>query len=966
MRCKYLLLYGLLAVLPFSAQAGYKKIANGILVSLPEGELNQSKTVRLLVVNDEVIQVTASPEAKIQDKQSLVRVAPVKAPVKWNVESTSDSVFLNTGKLRAAVSLVTGEVTFYDMSGKLILRESNGGRQFTPIEVEGRKGYTTRQQFNSPEDEAFYGLGQHQSDEFNYKSKNEELYQYNTKISVPFVVSSKNYGVLFDNYSYSRYGDPRPYSNLDIFKLYDKNGKEGGLTATYYKNNGLEVFAERQESRIDYETLFTHQPLPKTFDFKGETFDKFPEGFRFRNSLVVWEGEIEPKESGVYHFKLFYGAYTKVFLDNKLVVEERWRPSWNPNSVKFTADLQAGKKVPVRIEWREGAGSYIGLKVLSPRPEEEVGRLSMWSEMGNDIDYYFIHGDSMDEVISGYRYVTGKSPIMPAWAMGFWQSRERYKTQDEILTALRELRKRKMGVDNIVMDWQYWKTDSWGSHEFDPARFSDPKGMVDAIHDLNARFMISVWPKFYPTTKNYKELAANGWVYLQAVKDSILDFVPPGFVATFYDAYAPGARKLFWKQMNDNLYRLGVDAWWMDASEPNIKDCTPMSYQKALTGPTALGPSAQYYNTYALVNAQAIYEGQLKENPDDRIFLLTRSGFAGLQRYSTASWSGDIGTRWEELKAQISAGLNFSISGIPYWTMDIGGFCVENRYRTGQLIYDKTGVENDDLKEWRELNARWYQFGTFTPLYRAHGQFPLREIYNIAPEDHPAYQTILYYNQLRYRLMPYIYSLAGKTYFDDYTIMRPLVMDYASDLAVRDNSTQYMFGPSMMIAPVYTYKATSREVYFPKGTDWYDLYTGKRYKGGQKQEVEAPFERMPIFAPSGGILLYGPEITYVNEKKPEVIDVYIYAGKDGSFYLYEDEGTNNNYQKGTYSKIDFNYSDATNTLTIGSREGSYPGMLSERTFNIIYVSPNAPAGWDNKGKPAKVIEYKGEQISVKL
>ena len=549
---------------------------------------------------------------------------------------------------------------------------------------------------------------------------------------------------------------------------------------------------------------------------------------------------------------------------------------------------------------------------------------------------------------------------------GLLAKRERYKTQDEILTALRELRKRKMGVDNIVMDWQYWKTDSWGSHEFDPARFSDPKGMVDAIHDLNARFMISVWPKFYPTTKNYKELAANGWVYLQAVKDSILDFVPPGFVATFYDAYAPGARKLFWKQMNDNLYRLGVDAWWMDASEPNIKDCTPMSYQKALTGPTALGPSAQYYNTYALVNAQAIYEGQLKENPDDRVFLLTRSGFAGLQRYSTASWSGDIGTRWEELKAQISAGLNFSISGIPYWTMDIGGFCVENRYRTGQLIYDKTGVENDDLKEWRELNARWYQFGTFTPLYRAHGQFPLREIYNIAPEDHPAYQTILYYNQLRYRLMPYIYSLAGKTYFDDYTIMRPLVMDYASDLAVRDNSTQYMFGPSMMIAPVYTYKATSREVYFPKGTDWYDLYTGKRYKGGQKQEVEAPFERMPIFAPSGGILLYGPEITYVNEKKPEVIDVYIYAGKDGSFYLYEDEGTNNNYQKGTYSKIDFNYSDATNTLTIGSREGSYPGMLSERTFNIIYVSPNAPAGWDNKGKPAKVIEYKGEQISVKL
>lgn len=966
MRAKYVWLYALLAVLPFSAQAGYRKIANGIVVSLPEGKPGQSRTVRLQVVNEEVIQVTASPEARIRDKQSLTRVAPVKAAAKWNVESTPDSVFLITGKLRAAVSLVTGEVAFYDKAGNLILEESKEGRRFTPIEVEGRKAYTTRQQFDSPEDEAFYGLGQHQSDEFNYKSKNEELYQYNTKISVPFVVSSKNYGVLFDNYSYSRYGDPRPYSNLDIFKLYDKEGKEGGLTATYYKNNGMEVFAKRQESRIDYETLFTHQPLPKTFDFKGETFDKFPEGFRFRNSLVVWEGEIEPKESGVFHFKLFYGAYTKVFLDNKLVVEERWRPSWNPNSVKFTANLKAGKKVPVRIEWREGAGSYIGLKVLSPRPAEEVGRLSMWSEMGVDIDYYFIHGDSMDKVISGYRYVTGKSPVMPSWAMGFWQSRERYKTQDEILMALRELRKRKMGVDNIVMDWQYWKTDSWGSHAFDPARFPDPKAMVDDIHALNARFMISVWPKFYPTTENYKELAANGWVYLQAVQDSILDFVSPGFVATFYDAYAPGARKLFWKQMSENLYRLGVDAWWMDASEPNIKDCTPMSYQKALTGPTALGPSTQYYNTYALVNAQAIYEGQMKENPNDRVFLLTRSGFAGLQRYSTASWSGDIGTRWEELKAQISAGLNFSISGIPYWTMDIGGFCVENRYRTGQLIYDKTGVENDDLKEWRELNARWYQFGTFTPLYRAHGQFPLREIYNITPEDHPTYKTILYYNQLRYRLMPYIYSLAGKTYFDDYTIMRPLVMDYPSDLKVRDNSTQYMFGPSMMIAPVYEYKATSRSVYFPKGVDWYDLYTGKRYTGGQEQEVEAPFERMPIFAPAGGILLYGPEITYVNEKKPEVIDVYVYAGKDGSFYLYEDEGTNNNYQKGTYAKIDFNYNEATRTLTIGNREGSYPGMLAERTFNIIYVQPDAPSGWDNKAKPTKVVEYKGEQVSVQL
>lgn len=745
MKSIYALLFCLLLILSLEAQPGYKKLSNGIVVTLPDNEFNKTKTIRLLIVNDEIIQVTSTPENQIAERKSLIRVAPFETNVKWSVSQSSDSVFLTTMKLKTAISLSTGEITFFDKTGKLITKESKQGRHFTPITVDSDKGYSTRQQFDSPEDEAFYGLGQHQSDEYNYKRKNEELFQYNTKISVPFVVSSKNYGILFDNYSFSRFGDERPYANLnDIFKLYDKDDKEGGLTASYYKDGGKELFVERTETRIDYETLFTHHWLPKNFDFKDETFDKFPEGFNFQNSLTIWEGEIEPKESGIYNFKLYYGAYTKVYLDNKLVIKERWRPSWNPNSVKFTANLIAGKKVPLRIEWKEGVGSYIGLKILSPRPREETGKLSMWSELGNDIDYYLIHGDNMDQVISGYRYVTGKSPIMPNWAMGFWQSRERYKTQKQLLGVLNELRKRNFGVDNIVLDWQYWKENAWGSHEFDKSRFPDPKGMIDSIHALNAKIMISVWPKFYTTTQHYKELDANGWMYTQAVRDSIKDFVGKGYLASFYDAYAVGARKLFWDQMDEHLYSLGIDAWWMDASEPNIKDCTPRSYQKALTGPTALGSSTRYYNTYALVNAEAIYDGQRSKNPNNRVFLLTRSGFAGLQRYSTATWSGDIGTRWEEMKAQISAGLNFALSGIPYWTMDIGGFCVENRYKTAQLIYDKTGVENEDLKEWRELNARWYQFGTFIPLYRAHGQFPLREIYNIAPENHPAYETIHY------------------------------------------------------------------------------------------------------------------------------------------------------------------------------------------------------------------------------
>ena len=322
----------------------------------------------------------------------------------------------------------------------------------------------------------------------------------------------------------------------------------------------------------------------------------------------------------------------------------------------------------------------------------------------------------MDEVISGYRTLTGKSQIMPKWAMGYWQSRERYKTQEEILDALKEFRKRQIPIDNIVLDWSYWPENAWGSHEFDKARFPDPKGMVDSIHALNAKMMISVWPKFYMTTEHYKEFDEKSWMYQQAVKDSIRDWIGPGYIGSFYDAYAEGARKLFWKQMEDHLYPLGIDAWWMDASEPNVRDCTDLAYRKALCGPTALGPSDQYFNAYALMNAEAIYDGQRAADNDKRVFLLTRSGFAGLQRYSTATWSGDIATRWEDMKAQISAGLNFAVSGIPYWTMDIGGFCVEKRYEDGQKEFNKTGKENADYKEWRELNTRWYQFVGSLPV----------------------------------------------------------------------------------------------------------------------------------------------------------------------------------------------------------------------------------------------------------
>ena len=588
--------------------------------------------------------------------------------------------------------------------------------------------------------------------------------------------------------------------------------------------------------------------------------------------------------------------------------------------------------------------------------------------MSPDMDYYFIAGQNLDEVISGYRTLTGKASLYPKWTLGFWQSRERYQSSKDIEDNMKKFRDLHIPVDNIVQDWNYWKLDSWGSHEFEAARYPNPQAMLDSVHAMNGRFMISVWPKFYDTVKNYKELDSKGWMYHQAIKDDIHDWL--GFRGSFYDAYSDGARKMFWRQMDENLYtkyKFGIDAWWMDASEPNVRDCTPMWYRKALSGPTALGTSTEYFNAYSIVNADAIYNGQRSVNPNQRVFLLTRSGFAGEQRYSTATWSGDIATRWEDMRAQMTAGLNYSMAGLPFWGMDQGGFCVENRYVAAQQEFDKTGKENADLKEWRELQARWNQFGCFVPLYRTHGQWPTREVWNIAPADHPAYKTIVAYDKLRYRLMPYLYSMAGMVHFKDYTMMRGLVMDFNGDDNVYDIKDQWMFGPALMACPVGEYQKYSRNVYLPKQKGWYDFYTGKHYAGGQTIVADAPFDKIPVFVPEGSILPIGPEMEWSDQKKAELIDLYVYAGKDGSYTLYEDEGTNYNYEKGKYAMIDFKYNDAQKTVTIAARKGAFDGMLQKRRFNIVLVSDNNRQGISlAKAPKGKMVKYAGKAVTVKL
>ena len=988
--------------------ASVQTSANNVTIR-PDG--GQAKVISLEVMNDNIIRVRATSKDALPVKPASLMIVPQTAPAKgsYSVTEDADNVVIKAKNVKAVVSKATGQVTFYDAAGNQLLKEAKDGKQFWDFTVPERElgiktGYTVPEEqkhglswqmkFDSPDDEAFYGLGQHQSEEFNMKGKNEDLFQYNTKVSIPFVLSNKNYGLLWDSYSYCRFGNPNDYLQLNrAFKLYDRSGKEGHLTGTYVDARGKKLVRDEDSIYYEYGTPEKSAIALKT-DNGG--IKNFPKDINLFGANVTYEGFIEPEccghckgKSQLYQFILYYSGYVKVYIDGKEVVPERWRTAWNPNTYKFSTELQKGKRVQLRIEWRpDGGEAYCGLRVSEPRNKTEREQLSVWSEMAKDMDYYFIAGENLDQVISGYRTLTGKASLYPKWVLGFWQSRERYKTQDEIEGTLAEFRKRHIPIDNIVQDWNYWPEDQWGSHKFEASRYPNPQQMLDNVHQMHGRFMISVWPKFYCNTDNYKELDAKGWMYVQSPTDDIHDWVGPGYTNGFYDAYDAGARKMFWRQMDENLYSAlgkGVDAWWMDASEPNVRDCTPMWYRKALSGPTALGTSTEYFNAYSTVNADAIYNGQRSvwkgKLNEPRVFLLTRSGFAGEQRFSTATWSGDIGTRWEDMRAQMTAGLNYSISGVPFWGMDQGGFCVENRYVAAQQLYDRTKVENEDLKEWRELQTRWNQFGTFIPLFRSHGQWPLREIWNIAPDEHPAYKSFVYYDKLRYRLMPYLYSLAGWAHFRDYTLMRPLVLDFNGDREVENIGNQWMFGPALMACPVGYYKARNRSVYFPAQCGWYDLYTGQKIidaepnvsslmfnvsSPSRRLVVDAPYEQIPVFVREGAIIPFGPEMEWSDEKPAELINLYIYAGQNGSFQLYEDEGTNYNYEKGKYATIDITYDDATRTVSFGARKGQFAGMLKSRRFNVVLITKDAPKALNLDNPEGKMVSYSGKYTSVSL
>lgn len=923
-----------------------ERFKDGLLVRLEKTTAGGVKQVKLQVITDNIIRVTASPADSISGTPSLMAVVSGTREVKWTSEEKNNQVTLKTSTLTASIDLTTGEVVFKDLKGQVILQEKQGGgKTFTPAVIDGKPLYKLQQVFESPAGEAFYGLGQHQTGLMNYKDQDVDLTQYNSIAAIPFLVSSRHYGILWDNYSITRFGDDRSYEPLASLQLSDKNGKAGVLTATYaMRDKPDSIFLQQQESLID----FTFLP-----DLK-----KMPAGYPMGKGMITWEGDIASQNGGQEKFYLTASGYLKVWINGELKLD-KWREGWNPGPSIFRHQLDKGKKYKFKVEWiPESDQAFVSVKHLSQTPARLQNKAALTSEAGEKIDYYFVYGQRTDDVINGYRTITGKATIVPKWALGYWQSRERYKTQRDVISTVQEFRKRQIPLDNIVMDWSYWKEDEWGSQEFDPARFPDAKGMIDSLHNIyHTHFMISAWPKFYKDIHNYNLFNEKGWLYKQSINDGIRDWIGKGYVSTFYDAFNPGARKLFWDLLSKHLFSKGVDAWWLDATEPDVLSNATIDYRKQLMNPTALGPSTQYFNTYALMNAKGIYEGQRKEKPDQRVFILTRSAYAGMQRYGAATWSGDIAARFDELARQIPAGLNFSLSGMPYWTTDIGGFYVEDKY-------DQPDPQGADLQEWRELNTRWFQYGAFCPLFRSHGQYPYREPFNIAADNSIELNSMVYYDKLRYRLMPYIYSLAGQTYHHGYTMMRGLIMDFDKDSTVKGIGDQFMFGPALLVNPVYTYKARSRKLYLPANTGWYDLYNGTYTEGGQYITADAPLDRIPLYVKAGSIVPFGPALQYTAQRPADTITLYVYTGANGKFTLYEDEGVNYNYEKGQHSTINLTYDEASQTLTIGKREGNFPGMLQQRTFRIVKAGKDKPVNMDFDNKNATVLRYDGTEKKI--
>ncbi|WP_419789149.1 TIM-barrel domain-containing protein [Mucilaginibacter sp. X5P1] len=755
----------------------YKKEADGLLFTLDKG------LMKVTICKDDIIEVKYTIFNDFVSKPSLIVNAKWSRP-SFKVSEDKNKVIITTAKLKVIINKLTDNVTYQDFYGKEITSEDN--KSITPATIAGISTYNISTQFNSPADEALFGLGCHPVDtgSINYKGRNQDLAIKYLTGAVPVLLSTKGYGLMWDNYSASN----------------------------------------------------------------------------------------------------FYGA------------------------------------------------------------EAENTKFKYVSESGRQADYYFFYGPGFDQIINLYRTATGKAPMFAKWTFGLFQSQDRYMSQDEILSVKDNYRNNHIPVDVIVQDWYYWDPFPIGAHVMNPARYPDPKKMIDELHKSNIHGMISIWPVFGKGTRDFDTLQKMG-----GLTNITWDNIVTHTFDNYYDAHNPKARELYWDMARDSLIkRYGWDAWWVDQCEPD----NGLLLDERRKSDFWIGKGINYFNTYSLEHSTGLYQGWRRDIPKKRAFFLLRQSFAGEQRNAATLWSSDISCTFDSFKNQIPQGINTCVSGIPYWTSDIGGY------------HYNWGVPDWSKPEFRELFTRWFQFGTFCPIMRIHGKGE-RAIFS-KNWDEGTRSILLKYDKLRYRLLPYIYSLAAKTTLDNYTMMRSLAFDFRNDKNVYKIPDQYMFGPAFLVNPVTGKGETERKVYLPGSDLWYNFWTGENLSGGKTVNAAAPIDEMPLYVRAGSIVPMGPEVEYATQKTNKVIELRIYPGADGRFTFYEDENDNYNYEKGQYSTFTFAWNDKQKELSISATKGNFPGMLRQHVFNIVLVSGQHGSGPLTTKVVDETINYKGKAIIVKV
>jgi len=609
---------------------------------------------------------------------------------------------------------------------------------------------------------------------------------------------------------------------------------------------------------------------------------------------------------------------------------------------------------------------------------DKPDKTSFSSEVGEGVDYYFIYGKNADGVVAGMRNLTGKVPMIPLWTYGYWQSKERYKSQDELLDVVKKYRDLKVPLDGIIQDWQYWGNNyQWNAMDFISPDFPYAKKMIQDIHDMNAHLSVSIWSSFGPMTNPYREMDKKGMLFnFKTWPESGLEVWPPDMNypsgVRVYDAYNPEARDIYWKYLDKGVFSLGVDTWWMDSTEPDHLSQKP----EDLDTKTYLGSFRKVRNAYPLMTVGGVYDHQRETTSNKRAFILTRSAFAGQQRYAANTWSGDVNSSWESLRNQVPAGLNFSLTGNPNFNSDIGGFFAG--------VYKRNGGANNPM--FQELYVRWLQYGTFTPMMRSHGTDVPREIYQFGQKGDVVYDVIEKFIKLRYSMLPYIYSVSWDVSKNNSSFLRALSMDFSSDQKTWDINNEYLFGKSILVVPILNPQYTPEKliktdenqgwnktdankenllsnidftqnknvkIYLPAGSDWFDFWTNEKHKGGQEIEKSINLQSIPLYVKAGSIIPFGPDVQYATEKKWDNLTIKIYPGMDADFVLYEDEFDNYNYEKGDYTEIPFHWNEKSKTLTIDFRKGNFKEMIEKRNFNLIL-----PDGRE------KSVSYSGKKLSV--